>query len=60
VAKGGAPLMRGPHNTTQGSNEWPRRREGVSWKKGGVSMREGGAAQARSWSVGHGRGERIG
>jgi hypothetical protein len=28
-AKGGAPLMRGAHNTCQGSNVWQRRRGGV-------------------------------
>jgi hypothetical protein len=33
-AKGGAPLVGGAHNTSQGSNKWQKERGGVSYERG--------------------------
>ena len=40
-ARGGAPLMRGAHKTTHGSNKWQRERGGVILVRGAHFLEEG-------------------
>jgi hypothetical protein len=53
LARGGAPLMRGAHNTTQGSNTCQMNERGVSSRRGMPHMSEveRGVYQSVKWQL---------